>query len=76
MELIIHGIIAINCSYPSIIVIYVYFLKSNNICFYKFINLLLKTKLGFMLNNIPWHIAYAMVLGLEPKEFDEHSPKV
>ena len=44
--------------------------------FYGFINILLKTKLGFMLNNIPWHIEYAIALGLEPKEFDEHSPKV
>ena len=42
----------------------------------KFITLLLKTNLGFILNNIPWHISYAMVLSLEPKEFDEHSPKV
>ena len=37
--------------------------------------LLLKTKLGFMPNNLPWHIAYAMVLGLEHEEFDEHSLK-
>ena len=37
---------------------------------------LVKTKTLFMLNNIPWHIAYAMVLGLDPKEFEENSPKV
>ena len=54
--------------------------KAINLYFYFMLlqvhTLLLKTKLSFMPNNLPWHIAYAMVLGLAPKEFDEHSPKV
>ena len=37
---------------------------------------LVKREAWLMINNIPWHIAYAMVLGLEPKEFDGHSLKV
>ena len=37
---------------------------------------LVKSKTWLMLNNVPWHIAYAIVLGLESKEFEEHSPKV
>ena len=36
---------------------------------------LVKSETWLMLNNV-WDIAYAMVLGLEPKESEEHSPKV
>ena len=41
----------------------------------RFVMLLFKTTLGFILNNIPWHISYAMVLGLKPTEVDEHRLK-
>ena len=79
MALIIQGVITINCSYPSIFVLYVYFMKNNNIYFHFMLlqvqNSFVKTNMGLLLNNTPWHIAYAMVGGKEPKEFDDHSLK-
>ena len=36
---------------------------------------LVKSGTQLMLNNVPWHIAYAMVFSFETKEFEEHRPK-
>ena len=81
MTLIIHSVIIIKCSHPSIFVLRVYFYEKQIKLYFYFMllqlhNSFVKTDLGLVLNNTPWYIAYAMVLGLEPKEFGEHSPKV